>query len=141
MISLISPSSKSKIFEAQYKSKDIEDREYENALKLTTDVIENPDREKCDRCEICISTAKLELHHVRGEKHGNEVITACGQCHNALTANQRTWDRSWLDPDSKNKDSFLMLGLIDILKLKYEKTNKEIYKLMAEKLTEGFSYD
>ena len=77
----------------------------------------------------------------RGIKHGNETITTCQECHKILTYKQNPWDRSWLDPNAVNKDAFLIRGLIDICELKYEKTGKEIYKLIAEELTRGFSYD
>lgn len=140
MISQISLSSE--IFEALYKAKDIEDREYEEALKWTIDIIKNPDRPKLNYCEICgHSDRKLEEHHIRGQKHGNECITVCYECHTKLTDSQRLWDRSWLDQDSENKDSFLKLGLIDICNLKHKKTGEEIYQLIAEQLTVGLSYD
>ena len=38
-------------------------------------------------------------------------------------------------------DAFLVLGLIDICELKYQKTGKEIFKIFSEKLTEGFNYE
>jgi hypothetical protein len=63
------------------------------------------------------------------------------KCHKTLTDKERLWDRSWLDPDSENKDAFLERGLIDICKLKHEKTGIEIYKLISENLTRGFSYE
>lgn len=140
---MISQSSLSgEILDALYKAKDIKDREYENASKWITDIIKNPDRAKQTYCEVCgHSDWKLERHHVRGRKHGNENITVCCECHNRLTDSQRLWDRSWLATNSKNKNSFLSHGIIDICRLRYEKTYEEIYKLMAEKLTEGFSYD
>ena len=68
-------------------------------------------------------------------------MTVCQECHNTLTVNQRLWDRSWYDPNAKNKDAFLERGLIDIFELKYKKTGKEIFKLIAEELKRGFSYD
>ena len=140
---MISESSLSnEIYEAIYKSKEIEDREYEEALEWMTEIKENPDRAKRTYCEICgHSDGKLEVHHVRGRKYGNERITVCKDCHKILTDNQRLWDKSWLDTDAENKDAFLIRGLIDICKLKYEKSGEEIYSLMVEKLTEGFSYD
>lgn len=140
MISQISLSSE--ILEALYKVKEIEDREFDVVQKWITDIIKNPDRPKLNYCEICVHfNEKLEQHHIRGRKHGNETITVCLDCHKKLTDNQWLWDRSWLDENVENKYSFLMLGLIDICKLKHEKTGEEIYKLIAEKLTEGFSYD
>ncbi len=124
MITQISLSSK--IFDALHKAKEIEDKEFEDAQKWITDIIENPDRPKLDYCEICgHSDMKLELHHVKGRKYGNEVITVCVECHKALTDNQRLWDYN-------NPDSFLDRGLIDICELKHSKTGIEIYKRLAE---------
>jgi len=129
------------IYDSIFRAKEIMDREYQNALDWITDIIENPDRPKRNECEICNSNKKLEQHHVRGHKHGNETITVCKKCHDTLTVNQRLWNASWLDPNVENKDAFLERGVIDILELKYEKTGQEILKLIAEELKRGFSYD
>ena len=131
----------SEIFGAWFKAKDIEDREFEDAQAWITDIIENKDRPKLNYCEICHSSEKLEHHHVRGRKHGNERITVCQECHKILTDKQRLWDRSWLDTDSDNKDAFLIRGTIDVCELKYQKTGIEIFKTYSEILTEGFSYE
>jgi len=132
----------SKIYDSIYKAKEILDKEYQDALEWITDIKENPNRPKRNECEICShSNKKLELHHVRGNKHGNETITVCQGCHETLTENQRLWDRSWLNSNAENKDAFLEKGLIDICDLKYEKTGKEIFKLIAEEKIRGFSYD
>jgi|SRR5579875_3191227 len=139
MIAQISVSSQ--LFDALYKAKEIQDNEYQEALEWIMDIIENEDRPKFDKCEICNSDKKLEQHHIRGCKHGNEIITVCYECHKILTDKQRLWDRSWLDPDSENKDAFLILGFINVCNLKYEKTGIEIFKILSEKLTKGFSYD
>jgi hypothetical protein len=125
----------SKIYDSIFKAKEILDKEYQDALEWITDIKENPNRPKRNECEICNSNKKLELHHVRGKKHGNETITVCHDCHEILTNKQRLW------PDTENKGAFLELGLIDICGLKYEKTGQEIFKLIAEELTKGFSYD
>jgi hypothetical protein len=139
MISEISISTK--IYDSIYKAKEILDREYQDALDWITDIIENPNRPKKNECEICNSNKKLEQHHVRGNKHGNETITVCQECHNALTVNQGLWDRSWYDPNAENKDAFFERGVIDIFELKYKKTGEEIFKLIAEELKRGFSYE
>ena len=139
MIGQISLSSK--IYDALFKAKEMQETEYQEALEWITDIIENEDRPKLDRCEICNLNKKLEQHHIRGRKHGNECITVCQECHKILTDKQRLWDRSWFDPDSENKDAFLIRGFIDVCNLKYEKTGTEIFKILSEKLTEGFSYD
>jgi hypothetical protein len=131
----------SKIYNSIFRAKETMDSEYEDALEWITDIIENPDRPKKNKCEICNSNKKLELHHIRGRKHGNEIITVCWECHETLSVNQRLWDRSWLNPNAQNKDAFLELGLIDICELKYKKTDKEFFKLMAEELKRGFWYD
>jgi uncharacterized protein YlaI len=131
----------SKIYDSIFKAKDIMDSECQNALDWITDIIENPDRPKRNECEICNSEKNLEEHHVRGRKHGNETITVCHECHDTLTVNQRLWDTSWLDPNVENKDAFLERGLIDICDLKYGKTGREIFKLIAEELKRGFSYE
>ena len=139
MISQMSLSSE--IFDALFKAKEIEDREFEDAQAWIIDIIENKDRPKLNYCEICHSSEKLEQHHIRGRKHGNECITVCYECHKILTDDQSTWDRSWLNPDSENKDAFLNRGIIDVCELKYQKTGKEIYKLFANQLKEGFTYE
>jgi hypothetical protein len=140
MIAQISLSSK--IYDSIFRAKETMDSEYEDALDWITDIIENPNRPKRNECEICsLSYKKLELHHVRGNKHGNETITVCLECHETLTVNQRLWDRSWLDSNAENKDAFLERGLIDICELKYEKTGQETFKRIAEELKRGFSYD
>ena len=131
----------SKLFEALYKAKETMDSEYQETLHWITDIIENENRPKAKECEICSSNKKLEQHHVRGRKHGNECITVCQECHRILTDKQRLWDRSWLDPDSENKETFLIRGLIDTCELKYQNTGKEIFKIFSDKLTEGFSYE
>jgi len=126
----------SKIYDSIYKAKEILDKEYQDALEWITDIKENPNRPKRNECEICShSNKKLELHHVRGNKHGNETITVCQGCHEILTNKQRLW------PDTENKGAFLELGLIDICGLKYEKTGQEIFKLIAEEKTRDFSHD
>ncbi|MHB8360227.1 MAG: HNH endonuclease [Thermoplasmataceae archaeon] len=130
-----------KIYDSIYKAKETLDNEYQDASEWITDIIENPERLRQKGCEICSSNKKLEEHHVRGKKHGNETIAVCLECHTTLTDKQRLWDRSWLDPDSENKDAFLEIGLIDICELKYKKTGIEIYKLISENLTRGFSYE
>jgi hypothetical protein len=130
----------SKIFNSIFRSKEIIDSEYEDVLEWITDIIENHDRPKTNECEICNSDKNLEQHHIRGRKHGNERITVCQKCHEILTVNQRLWDKSWLDPNAENKDAFLERGLIDIFELKYKKTEKEIFKLMADELKRGFCY-
>jgi len=135
MISKISTSSK--IYDPIYRAKEILDKEYQDALEWETDIRENPNRPKRNECEICNSNKKLELHHVRGKKHGNETITVCHDCHEILTNRQRLWP----DLNTENKDAFLELGLIDIYELKYEKTGKEIFKLIVEEKIRGFSYD
>lgn len=131
----------SKLFDALYKAKETMDNEYQETLDWITDIVENEIRPKAKECEICGSDKKLELHHVRGRKHGNECITVCQECHKTLTDKQRLWDRSWLNLNAENKDAFLIRGLIDICELKHQRTGKEIYKLFAERLTEGFSYE
>jgi len=130
------------IYDPINKAKEILDKENQDALEWITDIKENPNRPKRNECEICNhSNKKLELHHVRGNKHGNETITVCQECHETLTENQRLWDRSWLNPNAENKDAFLKRGLIDICELKYKKTSQEIFNRIAEELTRGFSYD
>jgi len=128
----------SKICDSIFRAMETMDSKYEDILSWITDIIENPERSESNKCEICNSTRKLEQHHVRGNKHGNETITVCHDCHEILTNKQRLWDRSWLDPNAENKEAFLIRGLIDIFELKYEKTGKEIYKLIAENLTRRF---
>jgi len=130
------------IYYSILRAKEILNKEYQDALDWITDITKNPNRPKRNECEICgHSHKKLELHHVRGNKHGNETITVCQECHETLTENQRLWDRSWLDPNAEKKDAFLERGLIDICELKYEKTGQETFKRIAEELKRGFSYD
>ena len=129
------------IYDSIYKAKEILNKEYQDALDRITDIIENPNRPKRHECEICNSNKKLEQHHIRGRKHGNETITVCDECHDILTVNQRLWDRSWFDPNAENNEVFLQRGLIDICELKYEKTGREIFKRIAEELKRGFSYE
>ncbi len=139
MINQISVSSK--LIDTLYRAKEMLDNEYQETLEWITDIIENEDRPKFDICEICNSDKKLEQHHIRGRKHGNETITVCHECHKILTDKQRLWDRSWLDVNSENKVTFLIRGFIDVCELKYQRTGKEIFKVLSEILTEGFSYD
>lgn len=130
-----------KIFGALLKAKEIIENEFEDVNNWITDILENENRSKQNECEICQSQKKLELHHIRGRKHGNEVITVCHDCHKILSDKQRLWDKSWLKIESDDKDSFLKRGLIDVCYLKYERTGIEIYKRFAEIMTEGFTYD
>jgi hypothetical protein len=131
----------SKIYDSIFKAKGIMDSEYEAVSEWITDIIENPKRSKLQECEICNSNKKLEQHHVRGRKHGNETITVCQKCHETLSENQRLWDRSWYDIETENKDAFFIRGIIDICELKYDKTGQEIFKRIAEELKRGFSYE
>ena len=120
------------IYEAIYKSKDIEDRECEEASEWITDIIKNPDRPKLNYCEICgHSDGKLEVHHVRGQKHGNECITVCYECHKILSDKQRLWNHN-------NSCNLLDRGMIDICVLKHAKTDIELYRRIAENLTASF---
>lgn len=130
-----------KLIDAIYKAKEIQDNECQETLEWITDIIENPERPKSKECEICCSNKKLEQHHVRGRKHGNECVTVCQDCHSTLTNKQKLWDSSWLDSNAENKESFLIRGFIDVCELKHQRTGKEIYKIIPEKITEGFSYD
>ena len=134
-------SSSAYLIDSLYKAKETLNNKYQEASEWIMDIIENENRPKLNYCEICHSSEKLEHHHVRGRKHGNELITVCQECHKILTDKQRLWDRSWLDTDSDNKDAFLIRGTIDVCELKYQKTGIEIFKLFSEKLTEGFSSD
>ena len=130
MISQISLSSKT--LEAFYEAKEIEEREFKDAIKWMTDIEENPDREKKNYCEICgHSDSKLEIHHVRRRKYGNECITACIDCHQLLTDKQRLWNHN-------NSDNLFDRGMIDICHLKYAKTDVELYRRTAENLTRTF---
>ena len=131
----------SKFYDALYKAKETMDKEYQETLEWIMDIIANENRPEYSECEICRSNKQLEQHHLRGRKHGNECITVCQECHKILTDKQRLWDRSWLDPDSDNKDAFLIRGFIDVCELKYQKTGKEIFKIFSKILTEGFSYE
>ena len=129
------------LIDALYKAKETQDTEYQKTLEWITDIIENENRPNYSECEICSSNKKLEQHHVRGRKHGKECITVCQGCHKTLTDKQRLWDRSWLDPDSENRDAFLICGIIDVCELIYEKTSKEIFKIFSDILTEEFNYE
>lgn len=140
MMSKVSVSSK--IYKALFKAKEIEDNEYDNVREWIIDIIENPNQPKRYKCEICNSMdIKLEMHHIRRHKNGNETITVCLECHKELTDKQRLWDKSWLNSDSEDKETYLIRGLIDLCELKYDKTHQEIYKLISEKLTEGFTHE
>ena len=134
-------SSSAYLIDSLYKAKETLNNKYQEASEWIMDIIENENRPKLNYCEICHSSEKLEHHHVRGRKHGNECITVCQECHKILTDKQRLWDRSWLDTDSDNKDEFLIRGTIDVCELKYQKTGIEIFKTYSEILTEGFSYE
>ena len=130
MISLISLSNE--IFEALYRAREIEDREFEEVLEWITDIVENPDRPKLNYCEICgHSDNNLEKHHVRGRKYGNECITACLECHKVLTDKQRLWNYD-------NPENLLTRGLNDIFELKYSKTGIELFKRTEDNLTASF---
>lgn len=134
-------STQSKIFEAVYRANEQIDREYKDALDWITDIIINQYRSKLNECEICGSNNKLELHHVRGRKHGNECITVCYECHRSLSSKQKLWPQEWLHDNSDYTESFLIRGLIDVYELKYRKTGQEIYGKIAEILTEEFTYE
>ncbi|MCL4326218.1 MAG: HNH endonuclease [Candidatus Thermoplasmatota archaeon] len=120
---------------ADFKTQEIIDNESQEASDWIRDIRYNNNRPKLNYCEICNSKEKLEQHHIKGRKHGNEIITVCVKCHKELTDKQKLWS------NSGNKDSFLIRGLIDISELKYEKTGIEYYRLIAKQLTEGYKYD
>ena len=129
MISKISTSST--IFEAVFRAKEIIDREYQEANDWITDILENEHRDKKSECEICKSPRKLEVHHIRGRSHGNEVMTVCLECHRILTNRQRLWNY-------QNTEILLERGIIDICELKHERTGIGIYRLIAEYLTSRY---
>lgn len=129
MISKISTSST--IFEAVFRAKEIIDSEYQESIDWMTDILENEHRFKKSECEICRSPRKLEVHHIRGRSHGNEVMTVCLECHRILTNRQRLWNY-------QNSDILLERGIIDVCELKNERTGIGIYKLIAEYLTSRY---
>ena len=81
MVSKISISSA--ILEGIFRAKEITDSEYQEAIDRITDILENEHRDKKRECEICISSKKLEVHHIRGRSHGNEVLPDFQQFHTA----------------------------------------------------------
>ena len=129
MISKISISSK--IFEALFRAKETIDGDFQEVNDWITDILKNEHRTKKDDCEICSSPKKLEVHHIRGRKYGNEVMTLCLECHRKLTDKQRLWNY-------QNPENLLERGIIDICELKHEKTGMGIYKLIAEDLTSRY---
>lgn len=129
MISKISISSA--IFEAHFRAKETIDIECQEANDWITDILENEHRDKKNDCEICRSPRKLEVHHIRGRNHGNEVMTVCLECHGILTNRQRLWNY-------QNSEILLERGIIDICELKHERTGIGIYKLIAEYLTSRY---
>jgi hypothetical protein len=119
------------ILEGIFRAKEIIDSEYQEANDWITDILENEHRVKKSECEICNSNKKLEVHHIRGRSHGNEVMTVCLECHRILTNRQRLWNY-------QNSEILLEMGIIDICELKHEKTGIGIYKLIAESLTSRY---
>lgn len=94
-----------------------------------------------NKCEICGSIEKLELHHIAGEKHSYKMITVCYECHQKLSKSQRVWDRNWLKKDLSGnlRDAFFLQGLYDLLILKAEKTCNSVYRMLALQLIEEIS--
>ena len=129
MISKISISSA--ILEGIFRAKEIIDSECQEANDWITDMVENEHRDKKNDCEICRSPRKLEVHHIRGRSHGNEVMTVCLECHRILTNRQRLWNY-------QNSEILLERGIIDICELKHARTGIGIYKLIAEYLTSRY---
>ena len=129
MISKISTSST--IYEAIFKAEETNYNENKESIDWITDILENEHRAKKNECEICRSSKKLEVHHIRGRSHGNEVMTVCLECHRRLTDKQRLWNY-------QNSEILLERGIIDICELKHERTGIGIYKRIAEYLTSRY---
>lgn len=84
-------------------------------------------RLKKERCEVCQSkedALDLELHHIAGEKHDYQTITACKECHKVLTARQHVWDKRWFQRNQPQnvREAFFLQGLREILILRSAKT-------------------
>jgi hypothetical protein len=91
-----------------------------------------------DRCEVCGHTENLELHHLAGRKHDPCTITVCRSCHDALSNQQKMWDKRWWKDDQppELRYAFLLMGLRDALHLMARKFDDTNYYTLAEQLTE-----
>lgn len=96
---------------------------------------------KKERCEVCGSSDKRELHHIAGEKHDYKTVTLCLDCHRILSDKQKLWDKRWEAKDQpiNVRLAFFLQGLKDLLELKASKTGDSNYATLATGYIETIS--
>lgn len=76
------------------------------------------------RCAICGEGDPhcLELHHLAGERFGDDLVPVCRNCHRKLSDDQKDHPRPvGKEPDPVEKIAHLLLGLADLLVLVAER--------------------
>lgn len=96
---------------------------------------------KKERCEVCGSSDKRELHHIAGEKHDYRTVTLCLDCHHVLSDKQKLWDKRWeaKDQSTNVRQAFFLQGLKDLLELKASRTGNSNYATLAAGYIETIS--
>lgn len=105
--------------------KDYNDRLQQRIRKLGTS---NPICVCCgERHPMC-----LELHHIAGEKHHDDVSIVCRNCHRKLSDAQRDLPSAWLNEskDDSTHIGFYLLGLAELLALLIETLRRFAHRLL-----------
>lgn len=72
--------------------------------------------ESDDRC--------LELHHIAGQAHGDELAIVCRNCHRKLSDEQKDHPKPGLERVREQSIGYLLLGLADLFSLLVEAFRK-----------------
>lgn len=102
------------------------------------DRLERQYRRLGTRNPVCVSCGEadpycLELHHLAGEKHHDDVAIVCRNCHRKLTRQQRDHEPQGISSDNAPLATIgrYLLGLADLLLMLVE-TLREFGKQLME---------
>jgi len=88
-------------------------------------------------CEICGNTElSIESNHIAGRAQSNRRISVCLDCHRCLSTWQCSWDPRWKRTEQPTPvvEAFLLMGLLDILRLRSTATADRNWELVASRL-------
>ncbi len=80
----------------------------------------------------------LELHHLAGRKHHEDLSIVCRNCHRKLSDRQRGYPAAWLEAPSGDRTilGFYLLGLCDLLSLIIDTLRRFGKRLLQESTSE-----
>ena len=101
------------------------------------DRIEQQYRRLGKRDAICVCCSEpdpfcLELHHIAGEKHHEDLSIVCRNCHRKLSNKQRDYPSEWLESSTGDRTviGFYLLGLCDLLSLVIDSLRRFAQRLL-----------